>query len=347
MRRSGLPLLPLLYVAVAWVISFLGIRVGEALRPGPSRRKEIDRSVPLEQDISDRTRGQYEEGEKLLDRFLHARGMTAEELAELPARALGTQVSEFVRWAWDDEAVTRNVVESALASFGFRFFWAAPFLKPANRLVRSWRNREALKMRIPVSKVACRAIIAVCFAWGWYGAGVLFWTGFSGLLRPAEMHALKGSLVRLVRRGTLAVIVIEEAKTWRRSARRQHVLIDDPLLLRAFAYLKRHLHPEAPWFPFTPDTLSNRLNAVLRAIGIVGYVTLASFRTGGATEDWMQNRNLPALRIRGRWALEQTLEHYVQESICFLQEEEFSSSARARIEELSRLAPGLIRAWGC
>ena len=103
----------------------------------------------------------------------------------------------------------------------------------------------------------------------------------SFLDRVFGSSALKGSLVRLVRRGTLAVIVIEEAKTWRRSARRQHVLIDDPLLLRAFAYLKRHLHPEAPWFPFTPDTLSNRLNAVLRAIGIVGYVTLASFRTGG------------------------------------------------------------------
>ena len=200
-------------------------------------------------------------------------------------------------------------------------------------------------MRIPISQELCQAVVCVCFAWGWYAAGICFWAGFTGLLRPHEMYSLCSSVVRPVRQGRLIVIVIEDAKTWRRAARRQHVLIDDPWLCAALLKMKRICDPHIRWFPFSLETLGNRLTAVLLSLGIPGFFTLASFRTGGATEDWIRNRDLPSLRLRGRWALEQTLEHYVQEAMTFLTEEEIPPESRRRSQQLSQLAPSLIAEW--
>ena len=143
MRSGGVHQLLLRCVVVAWLISFLGVRVGEASNPGPRPRKPIDRTVPLVQDLADRTQKHYEDGERLLNRFLDSRGMTADELADLPPRALGTQMSEFVKWAWDDEEITRNVVESAIGSFGYRVFWTSASSPKSPR--RSAASRKVLQ----------------------------------------------------------------------------------------------------------------------------------------------------------------------------------------------------------
>ena len=82
---------------------------------------------------------------------------------------------------WEDERITRGRVESALKRFGYDYFWAGVHLKPAFRLLRSWRNRGPLMMRIPVSVSLCQAIICV------YRSGLVRSSGvFLGGLRGAS-----------------------------------------------------------------------------------------------------------------------------------------------------------------
>ena len=64
----------------------------------------------------------------------------------------------------------------------------------------------------------------------------------------------------------------------------------------------------------------------------------SGLRAGGATEFWLRRENLPALRRRGRWSNERTLERYVQEGVVAqfaLQVPDPVSRTLARLSELS------------
>ena len=133
--------------------------------------------------------------------------------------------------------------------------------------------------------------------------GILFWTAFVGLLRPVEMWNLRLSSVEILSDHDVVVITIRQAKTWKYAARVQTVVLDCPVLLRAWRKIKYRVCATTPRrriFLFAIETLERRLAANLRALGVPGVATLASFRTGGATEDWIRHRDLPGLRLLGR-----------------------------------------------
>ena len=48
------------------------------------------------------------------------------------------------------------------------------------------------------------------------------------------------------------------------------------------------------------------------------HCTLHGLRGGGATDPWLQHRDLPLLRRRGRWTSESTFERYIQEGTFIL-----------------------------
>ena len=178
--------------------------------------------------------------------------------------------------------------------------------------------------------------------------GVLFWTEFVGLLRPAEMWNLRPSSVQILREHDVLVVTIRQAKTWKFAARVQTVVLDCPVLLRAWRKIKYILCVGTPTrrvFPFSIETLERRLAAILRALGVPGVATLASFRTGGATEEWIRHRDLPGLRLLGRWGVEKTLEHYIQEATAFLQEEAFPAEGKRRIRIATAASTGVLRRW--
>ena len=71
--------------------------------------------------------------------------------------------------------------------------------------------------------------------------------------------------------------------------------------------------------------------------------TLHGLRGGGATDHWLQYRDLPQLRRRGRWTSGRTLERYIyiyiQEGTFLFHQNQLSKEVADRLSALAELAP--------
>ena len=73
---------------------------------------------------------------------------------------------------------------------------------------------------------------------------------------------------------------------------------------------------ERPIWPGTNHELRLWWLRTVTRLGLLELnITWAGLRAGGATDFWPRTKYLPALRRRGRWSNEQTLERYIQESV--------------------------------
>ena len=189
-------------------------------------------------------------------------------------------------------------------------------LRPSWDLVEEWMWREPPQKRTPAAPVAVRAMVSVAGAWNWHGMGLTIWLAFHCLLRPGEAIALRKKDIRFTRtwgsRARVAVVVILEPKTRRRAARTQHVLAEEPILVRVLENYLRGLQPEGRLFPLSEATFGKRFDQILTALGIQRAFTPAGLHAGGATEERLRLRDCSTLRLRGRWMIPGTLEHYVQ-----------------------------------
>ena len=115
-----------------------------------------------------------------------------------------------------------------------------------------------------------------------------------------------------------------------------------------------------PIWTLPPERHLPLFKQVLKRIGVQSLeLTPAGLRGGGATDFWLRTRDVPALRRRGRWSNEKTLECYIQEGAYFLGTT--SLPASARLNALVELAPVLLASaplpppsptptflkWGC
>ena len=82
----------------------------------------------------------------------------------------------------------------------------------------------------------------------------------------------------------------------------------------------------------------------LGSLGISGFMW-HGLRGGGATDHWLRNQNLPALRRRGRWANEKTVERYVQEAVFVTCAAVISPQVRQTLRRLSELAGSIFSDW--
>ena len=79
---------------------------------------------------------------------------------------------------------------------------------------------------------------------------------------------------------------------------------------------------------------------VLSRLGIQSLrLASAGLRSVGATDFWLRTRDIPALRRRGRWSNERTLERYRQEGSYFLRSTYVPADTDARLDSLVALAP--------
>ena len=112
-------------------------------------RKEIDRETPLGQDVEPDYEKRCVEAVGLFGEWLAERGWgSAENLAEMNIRAVGTAMSQYVLDLFEDEA-TRDEAEIAVLGFQRQFWWQKTAMAPASKLLKEWRLREPLELRSP------------------------------------------------------------------------------------------------------------------------------------------------------------------------------------------------------
>ena len=93
----------------------------------------------------------------------------------------------------------------------------------------------------------------------------------------------------------------------------------------------------------SPITCSKRRSGSshreLRSLGVLHqWYSLHGHRGGGATDHWLQNRDLPQLRRTSRWTSERALERYVQEGTFLLHQNGLSREADG-LRALGEFAP--------
>jgi hypothetical protein len=102
-------------------------------------------------------------------------------------------------------------------------------------------------------------------------------------------------------------------KSGKRRGEREHVILDDPVLV---SRLRQHVHGRAlseTLWPATGAAFRRAFSSLCSQVP--GNWKPYSLRRGGATHDYVMLRNLPALMIRGRWQNQQTARLYVSESV--------------------------------
>ena len=99
----------------------------------------------------------------------------------------------------------------------------------------------------------------------------------------------------------------------------QYVTIVSQILASLLQRLMSRVSPsdlERPIWPGTNHELRLWWLRTVTRLGLLELnITWAGLRAGGATDFWLRTKDLPALRRRGRWSNEQTLERYIQESV--------------------------------
>lgn len=326
---------------------YRGQRVGEAKKPGPRQSKEYDRSVPLVRTLSSKVQQQYKRGYAGLVAFLDEHDLPKPvELAELGVRDLNEVLMVWIRCCYED-GVSVDFVRSGLLSYADRMWWQRQSLKPSWDLLGEWEAREPTEHRVPAPPEAVRAVVAVALAWGWNRVALVIWLTFVGLLRPGEAIDLRvRDLIYLEEdeeSGTgVVVVVIREPKTQRRYARVQHVIIDEEPLVEFCRWMAEERNPDEYLYGMSMATLSSRLDAILRKLGVPGLFTLGGLRSGGATHFWIRERNFDGLRLRGRWAAARTLEHYVQECVAEVQWGMLSKGKRDKLKEVGKETLNLL-----
>ena len=351
---------------------YRGIRVGESRKPGPSlmlivcfwyvhvcvsprpRKVRVDYTPLCETVVDQAFRKRLDAAKDIFcKKFLARSGLfTWEQLGAMNQRDANLVLMEWVQYAFEQDLTYNQAVEGLLC-FTHEFFWFSP--KPVWRLLRSWRDREPVEVRHPISMMLAKAIIVVAFCWGWEPIAVSFWLAFHGLLRPGEMTALVPSdFVFQNRFGisgedeTICIVRICNPKTRRLGPRRQHVLITEYFLVQWLYYIITPLR--AAGSPHTVTgyamaSLSRKLSQILQALGVPPQMyTLGGFRPGGATWEYINHVAIGHLKFRGRWAAESSLEHYIQECVAHLDFQEISEVARSRIHMCALVFDKLIPA---
>ena len=351
---------------------YRGIRVGESRKPGPMfvfclvlqqllvlpcprpRRVRFD-YTPLSDTVVDLAfQKRLESAHRTFcSRFLVESCLPNwEQLGASSQRDASHVLMQWVQWAFENDLTYNQAVEGVLC-FTQEFFWLSP--KPVWRLLRSWRDREPVEVRHPISMPLAKAIILVAFCWGWENIAVMFWLCFHGLLRPGEMSALVPSdFVFQNRFGvtgeaeTICVVRIRNPKTRRLGPRKQHVLVTEQLLVlwlfHVITPMRISGHPHTVT-GYAMASLSRKLAQIINALGVPPHLyTLGGFRPGGATWEYMNHVAIGHLKFRGRWAVESSLEHYIQECVAHLDFQDLDNSVKLRIHSFSLVFDQLIPA---
>jgi hypothetical protein len=170
-----------------------------------------------------------------------------------------------------------------------------------------------------------------------FGAALAIWVGFVGLLRPGEILSLSRATLLLaadyLEPQAWAVAVLDNPKTRKAFGFRQFALLECPRLSCWLTWFFQGRPSDAKLFAGSATRLTEILRSCLSTLGVPpDLYSLSCLRAGGATFQFKEEKNLGALQFAGRWKSASTLHHYVQTSVCALQQAAIPIGARPGVE---------------
>ena len=350
-------------------------RAGDVERhPGPSyqrttrarfrgARAEGGALDVLALDVTQPTVRSYELAMQRFEAWLRVRDVRGLDAAlELGMETLTQHTVTYLRQAFADGMLSAAQVGHLLSGIKRFVMLAVALGAPVGddpvHFRTLWKVHRAWQLAIPPefrAPVSFRTVLAMAITlWLHHSPdlALIVLIGWHCLLRPSEYRALRWTDVLIYAPdeaarypGTFGIVRIEDPKTRRviGHAAHQHVLIECPGLANLFVAARASV-PEGgrsqPIWSGSDADLFRVFSWVSRLLGITAlHHTPGCLRGGGATDYWLQTRDVPALRRRGRWNNPRTLERYVQEGAAEVQQQQLSPDARERIEALARIAP--------
>ena len=366
-RRLGL--LPQHGLAHDWKT---GQRIGEADHPGPEdaalatwaqagrTRRAASRPPVVLREEAQGEASTRERRSRFLGRFFEwlAKKGHPTDLENISAPVADRWLEEYGQHLYDSGAGSNELAETINAvKKRWRHLEGWRQLGSAWDTLSAWQSLEPGESHAPLPPDLCSAIAVVALAWGWVDFAVVLLLGFHCALRPGEMVALRRRCLVLpsdmLTPLDLGFVVLEEPKTRKRSARRQHVKIAGPRLLSFLDACTAGLSAESPiWGPDGDQAQRSRRfrlqwNAILAALRVdssdaTGFVP-ASVRAGGITWLYQQTHDLQLIRWVGRWDAERTMAHYLQELPAALAVARLPVRVRFRIGQLAKMLPAAIQ----
>jgi len=335
---------------------------GEADHPGPRVGGEPRPELDLRQRARGiaQTRAAYD---GYLERFQAWLRIDADAWAALleDSRRLDDSLVAYAQMLYDSRAA-RSEIGGTLRALGNKHRWLKRLLPHAWAAHNAWEAEEPGQSHRPMPAVALLAGVAVAISWRWLDVALLLLLAFDGALRPSDFLQLRRRDLRLpsdlASDSGEAYVVMEAStdggvvagpKTRFSAARRQQAQLDDPLLIAA---LEQHwgARPRDSFLlacgadkPTAERRFRSAFNAVFTELGFsvrdgLG-LTPASLRAGGATHLFRVTQDITAVRWRGRWTNERSLEHYLQEMAAAEVMSELAPAVRSRVLQLARAAP--------
>ena len=217
--------------------------------------------------------------------------------------------------------------------------------------IKSWQLKLPLKSRAPIPEDLLRAMFGFSIAEGLsaskdldvltaFAFAILLRIGFHCLLRPAELLKLTVGDVRLpvsAYEPNIAVIKLRDPKNRATLGRFQFVMVTDESLVAYLQWFLKGVEPHVHLWPGTSSKFSKQFSKVLARLGLHRLpLTPGCLRPGGATRLFLSGIGINALKYRGRWRQEGSLEVYIQEAMCHLLATELSQQEHLQIHEFLR-----------
>jgi len=249
-------------------------------------------------------------------------GVDIFELLKEEGRVVGRYLAEYGQFLYNQGDAVGVFVDSILSVVDQerslrRVLTAAWDVADSWKLLMPWSNH------CPTPPSVALALFSLSVVWHWPDMGLFVLMAFLGLFRPGELLKSTRSDVllpsELLSTRQVCFVRIGQPKNRRISTRREHVRLEDPMLIYLLELWLPRLSPTTRIFRMSYDNMRKYHDAMVSFFGIStsdgAGLTPASHRGGGATWMFEQTGDLDLTRWRGRWAgpTSRTLEVYIQE----------------------------------
>lgn len=203
-------------------------------------------------------------------------------------------------------------------------------LKTCWTTVKAWQEQEPSQLRAPMPLVLMMAMLCKARLIG-LNAGpganqqklllfsALTGLAFFGLLRPGELLNLTREDIEIPNQLSLGLpcvtVRIRKPKNFRQLGHAQFAVVKQPDICNWITWVYEHAKPGQPLWPHGASAFRALFKQVCTKLLKQSHsFSPASLRAGGATFMFDQCMDVGHLRLAGRWASPQSLEHYIQQA---------------------------------